>query len=312
MSVSSKTRAAIEAMRPGQWVKNFLVLAPFFFAYGDKGQGLSSGSPASGLFGRSAGISVLAMVLFCLVSSGIYIFNDLSDAEEDARHPVKKLRPIASGALPRRLATVESAALIAVSAVASAFMSCHFFLVVAAYLVMQLCYTCFLKRVALLDVMVIAAGFVMRAVAGAVAIGVDISPWLILCTFFISLFLALCKRRQEKVINPSCAQRQSLASYSVRLLDLLISISATSTIVAYSLYTVSPKTVAKFGTEALGFTVPFVVYGVFRYLQLVFMKNEGERPEKTLLADRLILAAVALFLVVFAFIVASAKFGRGS
>ena len=172
------------------------------------------------------------------------------------------------------------------------------------YVAMQFAYTLLLKRVALLDVVVIAIGFVMRAIAGAVAIKVDISPWLVLCTFFISLFLALCKRRQEKVIHAESEQRHSVKGYGVTLLNLLISIAATSTIIAYSLYTVSAETVAKFGTRRLGATIPFVVFGVFRYLYLVFTEKQGERPEQTLLSDAAILVTVALYLTAFATVLA--------
>jgi 4-hydroxybenzoate polyprenyltransferase len=197
-----------------------------------------------------------------------------------------------------------AAALLAVG-IASAFaLSRNFGAVTAAYAALQTAYTLLLKRVPLLDVVILAAGFVLRAIAGAVAIRVEISPWLVLCTFFIALFLALCKRRQEKTLRLEDEQRPSVRGYGVALLNLLISISATSAIVAYALYTVSAETVAKFGTARLGFTIPFVVFGVFRYLLLVFTKDEGERPERTLLTDAGIILTVALYLVAFAAILA--------
>lgn len=292
--------AAVRAMRPVQWIKNGLVVAPLFFAWADPAQGLA-GRGSILAAGRT---SILAALAFCLVSSGIYLVNDIRDRDDDARHPVKRLRPIASGALPVALARVEAAALLAAGLAGAFAISRHFGAVAAAYAAMQAAYTLFLKRVPLLDVVVIAVGFVLRAIAGAVAIRVAISSWLVLCTFFIALFLALCKRRQEKTLRLEGEQRRSVKGYGVTLLNLLISISATSAIMAYALYTVSAETVAKFGTARLGFTVPFVVFGVFRYLHLVFTKDEGERPERTLLTDPGIILTIALYLAAFAAILA--------
>lgn len=305
-----KPVALLLALRPAQWVKNLLVVAPLFFAFGDAGQGLSaSGEAATATLRAKVAVSVLAALAFCLVSGAVYIVNDLHDRREDSLHPVKRLRPIASGEVGATCAVALMAVCLAAAAAISAVAPPAFSLALLAYFVFQLAYTFVLKRIALVDVISLALGFVLRAVAGAVAVDVEISPWLILCTFFVSLFLALCKRRQEKVFRDPSEQRKVLVNYSVRLLDLLIAIAATATIIAYSLYTISPKTVEKFGTGNLGLTVPFVVCGVFRYLQLVFVREEGERPEHTLLTDGVIAATVLLYLATFCLLV---KFGRGS
>ena len=295
-----KLQVVFHSLRPAQWIKNALVAAPLFFACADPAQGIG-GREA---FLRAAATSLLATLSFCLVSGGIYVMNDIIDRDDDARHPVKRLRPVASGALPLAAARLLSAASLALGLGAAFAVSRPFGGAAAAYAALQFLYTLFLKRVPLLDVLVIASGFVLRAIAGAVAIRVDISPWLVLCTFFISLFLALCKRRQEKVVHLEGEQRRSVRGYGVGLLNLLISISATSTILSYALYTVSADTVAKFGTARLGLTIPFVVFGVFRYLHLVYSRDEGERPERTLLSDCGILATVALYLAAFAAILA--------
>lgn len=298
MPILSKARTMLAAMRPGQWVKNALVAAPLFFAWGDPGQGLGSKAALA----AAAAKAVAATLAFCAVSSGIYLFNDFRDRREDARHPVKRFRPIASGALSVGSAAALAALLLAAGIGVAFAASTAFGVVAAAYAAMQVLYTLVLKRVVLLDVIVIAIGFVMRAVGGALAIGVAISPWLVLCTFFLSLFLALCKRRQEKIMRDENEQRRSLKSYSVALLDILIAISSTLAIASYALYAVSAETVAKFGTHRLAYTVPFVVFGVFRYVHLVFVESCGERPERTLLTDGTILATVFLYLVAFAVI----------
>ena len=298
MPILSKARTMLAAMRPGQWVKNALVAAPLFFAWGDPGQGLGSKAALA----AAAAKAVAATLAFCAVSSGIYLFNDIRDRREDARHPVKRFRPIASGALSVGSAAALAALLLAAGIGVAFAASTAFGVVAAAYAAMQVLYTLMLKRVVLLDVIVIAIGFVMRAVGGALAIGVAISPWLVLCTFFLSLFLALCKRRQEKIMRDENEQRRSLKSYSVALLDILIAISSTLAIASYALYAVSAETVAKFGTHRLAYTVPFVVFGVFRYVHLVFVESCGERPERTLLTDGTILATVFLYLVAFAVI----------
>jgi len=290
-------RDVITALRPSQWTKNLIVLAAFFFAFWDRAR--PQPLAVSDLL-----IVVPAMLLFCLTSSSIYLLNDIRDVEADRAHPLKRFRPIAAGRLSPALAGWISTGLLVLSAAGSWILSPRFFLVIAAYIVLQAAYTFWLKRIALVDIIVIASGFVLRAIAGAVVLkDVTISPWLLLCAFLLALFLALCKRRQEKVSADDDAaplQRASLAVYHERLLDVLIGITSAVTIASYSIYTLWPGTVEKFGTHALGFTIPFVIFGIFRYLDLVYRHSEGERPEKVLLKDGPLLVNLVLYgLVLF-------------
>ena len=279
----------LKALRPNQWTKNALVLAAFFFALGDRTQSVDI---ATGLW-----VAVSAFVLFCLTSSGVYLVNDILDREADRQHPVKKYRPIASGRVPVRTAWSAAAVLIAGSCVVSWLLCPAFGMAVTAYALLQTAYSMRLKRVAMADILAIAAGFVLRAIAGAVAVGVVISPWLLLCTFLLALFLALCKRRHEKLLaeETSHGHRPSLAGYDTRVLDQLIAIVSASTVVCYAIYTLSPETVQKFGTSKLGFTIPLVMFGIFRYLDLAYRHNRGDRPEKILLTDVPILVNLALY-----------------
>ena len=285
--------AWLRLMRPEQWTKNGLVLAAFFFAYWDPQQHLRE----QGL--RPYAFSAAAAVLFCLVSSGIYALNDWRDRVADRLHPVKRLRPVASGEISSKTAQAMAVGLLAVGILGSLF-SPQLCVVISAYVALQLLYTFRLKHVPLVDVFVIAAGFVLRAVAGAAVLSARISPWLLLCTFLLALFLALCKRRQEKVTRHESEQRRSVRAYSTQMLDSLISITAAATIVSYSLYTLSSETIARFGTSLLGLTIPLVIFGVFRYLHLVYSSRAGERPEQVLLTDKAIIATIILYGLVVA------------
>ena len=238
-----------------------------------------------------------AVLIFSIVSSGIYIINDIRDIESDRSHPNKRFRPIAAGKITIKTAWIMAAILLLGGLTAAWILSIPYFTVVSIYVVMQIIYSAGLKHVALVDVFVIASGFVLRAIAGAVVLNVDISPWLLICTFILALFLALCKRRHEIISLKSddTTQRKSLSSYDARLLDQLISISAGATIVFYSIYTLWPETVDKFGTHALGLTIPFVIFGVFRYLDLAYRQEKGDRPDKILLTDIPIMVTVALY-----------------
>jgi 4-hydroxybenzoate polyprenyltransferase len=277
------------AMRPSQWTKNTVVLAAFFFGFWDPSQSLD----------LRAGLSLVlpAALLFCLVSSGVYLLNDVRDLEADRRHPAKRHRPIASGRVPVPAAVAAGIALLAFGAAAAWLLSPPFAAVIGSYVLIQVMYSAGLKRIALLDILVIAAGFVLRALAGAVVLDVVISPWLLLCTFLLALFLALCKRRHEKqqTADHGNGSRASLARYDRRLLDQLIAIVSASTLVSYSIYTLAPDTVAKFDTHGLGFTIPFVLFGIFRYLDLVYRHAKGEQPEKILLTDLPLLVTIALY-----------------
>ncbi len=283
-------RALLLALRPRQWAKNAVVLAPVFFAAGDRAQRLSQGAVADAL---------LAAALFCVVSSGVYVMNDLHDRAADRLHPVKRLRPVASGALPAGIACALMAALFAAGLAGSFAVSLKLGGVLASYALLQVAYTFLLKRVALVDVFVIAAGFVLRAGAGAVAARVAISPWLLLCAFLLALFLALCKRRHEKRLLDDRAEshRASLEDYDARLLDLLIAIVSAVTIACYAIYTLWPDTVTKFNTHGLGLTVPLVMFGLFRYLDLVYRHEQGGQPEKVLFGDPPLLVCLGAYVL---------------
>jgi 4-hydroxybenzoate polyprenyltransferase len=282
----------LQALRPSQWIKNLVVLAAFFFARWDPSQQ----AHATGL---SPVLRVLAAAgLFCLISSAIYLVNDIRDVEADRAHPVKCRRPIAAGTVSTGTAWITAFLLLLAGLLGALRLAAPFALLVCGYVTLQLAYTFGLKRVALLDVFMIAIGFVLRAVAGALVIDVRISPWLLLCTFLLALFLGLCKRRHEKrLLADEDAQqhREALAGYEERLLDLLIGVAASAAVVAYAIYTLTPETVVRFGTSRLGLTIPFVVFGVFRYLVLVYRHEQGGRPEKVLLTDRVLIATVLLY-----------------
>ncbi|MFH0880460.1 MAG: decaprenyl-phosphate phosphoribosyltransferase [Lentisphaerota bacterium] len=268
----------LRALRPKQWTKNAVVLAAFIFALGDRQQQV----------GISAFWTVLeAALLFCVISSGVYLMNDIRDIEQDRLHPNKKLRPLAAGQISMGTAWTASVVLIAAGLAASTLINIRLFEVLLLYVALQVAYTFFLKNVVLIDLFMIAIGFVLRALAGAVAISAAISPWLLLCTLLLALFLALCKRRHEKVILSEWAgeTRKNLDQYDEKLLDQLIAIVSASTIISYSLYTLWPDTIVKFGTSRLSLTIPFVIFGVFRYLDLVYRHEKGDRPEHILLPD---------------------------
>lgn len=287
----------LRALRPSQWTKNLVVFAAFVFALGD----LQQHEDWHLLF-----VVLQAALAFCLISSGIYLLNDVRDLALDRVHPTKRFRPIAAGELATSTALGMAAVLLVVGLAWSALIARPLLVVVGLYVLMQFAYTLGLKRVALLDVFIIAGGFVLRALAGGAAIGVKLSPWLLLCAMLLALFLALCKRRHEKVMlgqaeetNP--VTRHSLAHYDERLLDQLIAVVSGATLVCYALYTLWPDTVHKFGTDRLVYTVPFVIFGLFRYLDLVYRHERGDRPEHILLSDWPLLLDIALYgIAVFA------------
>lgn len=279
-SPRSAVRAALATLRPAQWAKNAVVAVPVFFALWDHAQSRPD------ILTRLGAVA-LAVAAFCAAASAVYTLNDLCDAAQDRLHPEKRRRPIAAGELKPAPAVALLLALSATAAVLASFVNPGFAALLGAYAVLQLLYSLGLKRVGLLDVFLIAFGFVLRAVAGAAAAEVVVSPWLLLCTFLLALFLALCKRRHEKshLARGGEDHRAALQQYDLRALDQFIGIAATSAIVCYAIYTLSSETVAKFGTRGLCFTVPFVVFGVFRYLDLLYRHAEGGKPEKVLLTD---------------------------
>jgi len=271
-----------EALRPRQWTKNAFVFAGLLFG----GQ----------LFERAAVLrSLLAFAIFCAAASAVYLANDVADRDQDALHPMKRARPIASGRLGTRpaIATAVVAALAAV--VGSAALSRPLLWIVLAYLLSSLLYTAGLKRVHVLDVMIVAAGFVLRAAAGAAALPVEISPWLLCCTFLLALYLAIAKRRAElSLLGEEAEQhRPALARYTVPLLDGWLAALTGATIVSYALYTQSQRTVEHFGTTDLLYTLPFVVYALFRYHELVVRRGAGGDPGNVLARDPGLLLALA-------------------
>lgn len=265
-------RVWLQLMRPRQWVKNLFVLAPLLFAHK--------------LFEQLLLLEALAAAaIFCLLSSSVYMFNDVIDAESDRHHPQKRQRPVAAGLLPARRVLPAAAALAALASLAAWLLRPAFAAASLAYLLLNLLYTMILKRYAFVDVAVIAGGFVLRVVAGAEAIDVAISRWLVVCTFCLASLLGLGKRRHELISGGTGNNmRRSLAGYRVRAVHRLEKILAAVTIVAYLSYSLDPLTVAKFGTRALVFTTLFPLLGMLRYLQLV-EKDPRTAPTDALVTD---------------------------
>ena len=275
------------SLRPSQWTKNLIIFAALGFA-ADTRRLLD---PTAVL------LALAAFVVFCVLSGVVYLVNDILDRDADRTHPLKRHRPIAAGALPVRVAAT-AAAVLGLSGLAAAFaLRTQFGLVAAVYVGLLALYSGPLKHVVIIDVLTIAIGFVLRAVAGAVVINVGISQWLLIVTILLALFLALSKRRHELVLLAGNAtnHRPILEEYSPYLLDQMIAVVTASTLVAYAFYTISPETIQKFGTDKLGLTVPFVLYGIFRYLYLVHQKEGGGSPSEMLLNDKPLLACVALW-----------------
>jgi 4-hydroxybenzoate polyprenyltransferase len=274
------------SMRPSHWVKNFLIFAGLIFS-----QNLFS--PA--FFFKS----LFAFVLFCGISSSVYILNDILDVKQDRLHPLKSKRPLASGELPVSSAFAFSLILGIVSVILSFYLQINFGLIVVIYFLLNLFYSLYLKQLVILDVMCVAAGFVLRALAGAVVIEVVISSWLVVCTTLLALFLGFSKRRHELILleNNAVEHRKILAEYSPYFLDQMIAVVTASTVVAYAFYTLSPEVMEKLGTKYMDFTIPFVLYGIFRYLYLIHQKKEGGRPTRLLLTDKPILINVVLWLI---------------
>ena len=278
----SLAMAAFKLMRPKQWTKNGLLGAALVFS----GHFLDV---------RDVVATVVGMMAFCLLSSSGYVLNDWLDREADRRHPKKRHRPIASGALPERAALVQMAVIALVGAALAWWVSPAFFTVAMLYVATTLSYSFYFKHLVILDVMMLGACYVWRAVAGAVAIGVAVSPWLFLCTAFLALFLGFSKRRAELVlIGENKGTRKNLAEYSPQMLDQFQAIVTAGTVLSYALYTV-------LGQEEHGpwmtLTMPYVLYGIFRYIYLVDQRGEGGAPDETFLRDRPILVTVFLYIV---------------
>jgi 4-hydroxybenzoate polyprenyltransferase len=272
------------SLRPGQWAKNLLVFAGLLFGLRLFDVGAAARASA-------------AFIVFCLLSGVVYLINDVADRDSDRQHPLKARRPIASGALSVSAALAAALALGAVALGAAFALGFRFFAVALAYLALLALYSGPLKHIVIIDVLTIAVGFVLRAVAGAFAVEVEISHWLLVCTILLALFISLAKRRHELVLlaGGAATHRPILEEYTPYLLDQMIAVVTASTLIAYVFYTISPETEQKFGTAWLGLTVPFPLYGIFRYLYLVHQREGGGSPADLLLTDRPLLLCVMLW-----------------
>ncbi len=290
--MTNKLRYIIASLRLQQWIKNFFIYAALIFS--------------GNLFHASFLSEVTAaFLLFSLTASGVYVLNDLTDLESDKLHPEKSKRPLPSGRLSPRVAIVVFLILLAAGITGSFLLKTSFALIVVAYVIINVLYSFFLKNVVILDVMTISAGFVLRVIAGAVVIDVPTSEWLLICTVLLSLFLGFSKRRHELTVldTRADAHRSVLRYYSPYFLDQMIGIVTASTVMSYALYAISEETVRKFGTNRLIYTVPFVLYGIFRYLYLVHREVEGGNPTRLALTDLPLLVNIMLWILTASIII---------
>ena len=282
----------IQSLRPQQWTKNLFVLAALPF-------GLKLFDPAA------VALALAAFVVFCALSGVVYLVNDLYDREADRLHPVKRLRPIAAGVLAPSTAATAAALIAAGALAAAAAIGLRFAIAAAAYLALFYLYSRWLKHLVIIDVLSIAIGFVLRTYAGAVAIHVPVSDWLLVCTVLLALFLGLSKRRHEITLLASGAasHRRILDEYNPYLLDQMIGVVTASTLMAYIIYCTSADTVERFGTHNLVLTIPFPIYGILRYLYLVHRRDGGGNPSELLITDRPLLICVGLWGLVTALVI---------
>ena len=275
-----------DALRTKQWIKNLLIFAGLLF---------SKNMFSITLFKKSCE----AFVLYCLLASSVYLINDIVDIQKDRLHPKKRLRPIASGRISTSFALTLACILASSSLICSFAIDRTFGAIALGYFILMTLYTFFLKKIATVDVLIISIGFIMRAIAGAAVIHVTISSWLVICTTFLALFMALCKRRQELISLGTKAQqhRETLTQYSRVLLDQFISVASTSTVLSYTLYTLSPRTIDEYGTTNLVYSVSMVVFAIFRYLYLVYQKKGGGNPEILIVTDIPLLSIIISWIV---------------
>jgi 4-hydroxybenzoate polyprenyltransferase len=280
------------SLRPSQWTKNLIIFAGLIF-----GQRL--------LDPRAVLQASAAFAVFCALSGVVYLVNDIADREADRKHPLKRFRPIASGQVPVPLAIGLAVALGTIALGVAFWLRLEFGVIAATYLTLLALYSGPLKHIVIIDVLTIAIGFVLRAAAGAIVIAEPVSHWLMIVTVLLALFLALSKRRHELVLlaDGATSHRRILQEYSPYLLDQMIAVVTASTLVAYAFYTVSPETIQKFNTDKLGLTLPFPLYGIFRYLYLVHQKAGGGSPSDMLLNDKPLLLCVALWAATVALII---------
>ena len=274
----------LRSMRPKHWIKNVFVAAPLVFAR-------KLQDP------QAIANSIEAFLAYCLVASSIYLLNDYIDLDRDKGHPIKCKRALPSGRVSTRSVIALAFTLLIASCLLSLLVNGRFRMVLGVYFLMNLAYSTFLKQRVILDVMIIAVGFVLRVIAGSLAIAVAPSNWLLMCTFLLALFIGFGKRRHELLVLEGSAMehREVLSNYSPYFLDQMISVVTASTVMSYALYTISPKTIAKFQTESLIFTTPFVLYGIFRYLYLVHQEERGGDPASIVFSDKPLLVNILLW-----------------
>ncbi len=280
-------RNYLKLLRPKQWLKNAFVFAPLIFA--------------RELFHTDPLLETMkAFVVFCLAASAVYIINDTTDVEADRADPVKRFRPLAAGTISRAGAIGMLVVLLIAAGLLLLTMHWRFVVIVAAYFLLNLAYSFRLKEVVLLDVFIVAAGFMLRVLGGAYAINVKVSSWIVLCSLFISLFLGFAKRRGEMVQSEAtgtASRRKVLLLYRIAFVDQLLTIAAAGAVISYALYTVAPHTVEMFGTERLIYTTVFVLYGVFRYLYLIHTTPSTDNPTNAVTSDPTIVVTGALWII---------------
>ena len=278
-------------LRIPHWIKNIFLFVPLVFS--------------KNLFNEIYLIdTLLAFVLFNFATSCVYVFNDIMDAEDDKQHPLKKYRPIASGNISKRLAWLIFAILLIVVSIWLTSFNLKFIFIVIAYIVLNILYSMFFKKIVLVDIFIIAAGFMLRILAGAYAIDVFVSSWLILTTLFVSLFLAVLKRRSElQLVNDKVVARKVLNEYSFEFINYITSISAAGVVICYALYSVSERTVAFFNTDKIVFTTIFVLFGIFRYIYLILQEKKGENIVALLFSDPPMIINSMLYLASIIYII---------
>ncbi|HJZ10740.1 MAG TPA: decaprenyl-phosphate phosphoribosyltransferase [Acidobacteriota bacterium] len=295
-TLSGTLKEFILSLRPYQWTKNLVIFAALVFA-------------KELLNVQHLLIATAAFLDFCFLSGAVYVLNDVVDYKHDRFHPIKRQRPIASGRLSRSFAASAGIFLFISSLVTAYLIDRQFFIIALLYTLVTFGYTYYFKNIAILDVMAISLGFVLRAIAGGAVIHVEASFWLLLCTFLLALFLALSKRRHELVFlsEDAVKHRTNLAEYSPYLLDQMIGVVTASCVIAYTLYTVSAETIAKFQTDKLSLTIPFVIFGIFRYLYLIHQRKEGGTPSLHLISDKPLLISIVLWVIACVTIVYSTR-----
>ncbi len=292
LKLGQHLRGLAVEMRPQEWVKNLLVFSGLIFSK-------SLADP------QNAMVSFFGFVLFCSASSGVYLFNDLCDLKADRNHPIKRHRPLAAGTLNVNVARICMVLLFSVAGIGSLLLNHAFALTIAVYLAICLAYSMKLKDVVILDVILISSGFVLRAISGAVLIGVEVSEWLVLCTSMVALLVAFGKRRHELILLEKAAgtHRESLNEYSIPFLDSIMTICAGAALITYALYTRADETAARVGSRGMLITIPLVVYGIFRYLFLIQRRQAGGDPVQILFRDRPTLLNLVLWIVIVGIVI---------